>query len=263
MARAKTENLPGQTDLELEVKARAAYEQHVAGYQYVPMEKLLEPWDNLSTPDKDSWRRKINNQTIESSSIHGQFYEAAPLVVGKAVDLGSSPKIATFTRDLKPSDTEIDAEVERIYPSRQPAAVKLDDGKPDYTLIPWRIVAAGSPHLALIKPLEAWWLKLISAGEATADARAAWGAIGRSYEADLAAALNFGAAKYAPWNYTLGWSTKRGYAGACRHFVAMEAGEVTDPESGLDHHCHLAFYYTAIHVAHPDDRTGLPEGSRY
>lgn len=292
--RVKTEHLEGQTDLEIEVKAREAFEAYdgAGRTMYGNGE-----WDKQPTKVKDVWRRRVNNQTvarheIESSSYHhGRFDGVLSAgVMAKpdayAFDLGSvsgdrSAEV-TMTRDdggtltLTGMDirepTQEEAEWARDYRRGKgmdgfsrpmPAtAMKADSGKTDYTLIPWRIVARG-PNLALIEPLERWWLKQISAGEAIEAARIAWAQIGRSYEADLAAVLNFGARKYAAWNWTLGWSMSRGYAGACRHFVAIESGEVLDPESGLDHRCHLAFYYAAIHCAAPDDRPGLPKGSRY
>lgn len=64
--------------------------------------------------------------------------------------------------------------------------------------------------------------------------------------------LDFGAKKYASWNWTEGGGFKwtRVFASLMRHLLAWVRGEDTDPESGLSHlahaGCNILFllYYT-------------------
>lgn len=130
--------------------------------------------------------------------------------------------------------------------------LKYDSGKLDLTLIPWPLV--GGKHIHLIVPLYRWYRGTIDADGATDDMAEAFAGRGRNLIVDAAASLNYGAAKYAPWNWENGIAASRLYAAACRHFYAVMRGERLDEESGLDHHEHLAFYAFAIHAANPDDR---------
>lgn len=116
-------------------------------------------------------------------------------------------------------------------------ALKYDAGKPDLTLIPWDTIAL---RPALIVPLYWWWRGDRDARSAVDAMRPAWAADGRDFVADAAAAFNYGAGKYGAWNWEKGLAARRIYAAACRHYHAIERGEPADPESGLDHHCHLA-----------------------
>lgn len=130
--------------------------------------------------------------------------------------------------------------------------VKFDDGKPDYTLIPWDIVGYGVEDTQLIMPFYRWWRGSISASECTAQVLMAYYERASLDFVDLLAqSLNYGATKYAPWNWEKGISRHRLYAAACRHFKAiydLGAG-AKDAESGLYHTAHLAFYAVAIHKA--------------
>jgi hypothetical protein len=55
---------------------------------------------------------------------------------------------------------------------------------------------------------------------------------------DIARVLDFGAAKYAAFNWTNGIKYSRIYASLLRHLFAWWRGEDTDPESGLSHLSH-------------------------
>lgn len=55
-----------------------------------------------------------------------------------------------------------------------------------------------------------------------------------------AAVLKFGAQKYAEHNWRKGFAWSRPLAAAMRHITAFNAGEDTDPESGLSHLAHAA-----------------------
>lgn len=56
---------------------------------------------------------------------------------------------------------------------------------------------------------------------------------------DVAKVLTFGAKKYAPGNWKHVENAEERYmAAALRHLMAHQAGELTDPESGLSHLSH-------------------------
>lgn len=130
--------------------------------------------------------------------------------------------------------------------------LKFDGGKINLTLIPWNVVQTGKPGMIL--PLYWWWRRRVEWDQVNLHMRAAYAAFGRDLITDAAGSLNYGAKKYAPWNWEKGIASSRLYAAACRHYHAIDTGEATDRESGLDHHCHLAFYAIAIQAARPDDR---------
>jgi hypothetical protein len=137
------------------------------------------------------------------------------------------------------------------------SAIKHDQGKADYTLIPWDIL--GDPTTRdLILPLFGWWTRR------TTDRDIVVGLMRHAYRArglelvDCAMrSLNFGAQKYSAWNWYAGFPARRSYAAACRHYIAIERGEACDPESGLDHLDHLAFYALTIARVTEDDRPDI------
>lgn len=74
-----------------------------------------------------------------------------------------------------------------------------------------------------------------------------------------AAVLKFGAQKYAEHNWRKGFAWSRPLAAAMRHITAFNAGEDTDPESGLSHLAHAAcciMFLLEFEKTHPnlDDR---------
>jgi hypothetical protein len=74
-----------------------------------------------------------------------------------------------------------------------------------------------------------------------------------------AAVLAFGAQKYAEHNWRNGFAWSRPLAAAMRHITAFNAGEDTDPESGLSHLAHAAcciMFLLEFEKTHPhlDDR---------
>jgi hypothetical protein len=56
----------------------------------------------------------------------------------------------------------------------------------------------------------------------------------------MAWVLGFGAQKYSAHNWRDGIEVSRHISSALRHLFALNAGEDTDPESGLPHAAHLA-----------------------
>lgn len=74
-----------------------------------------------------------------------------------------------------------------------------------------------------------------------------------------AAVLKFGAQKYAEHNWRKGFAWSRPLSAAMRHITAFNAGEDTDPESGLSHLAHAAcciMFLLEFEKTHPhlDDR---------
>jgi len=57
---------------------------------------------------------------------------------------------------------------------------------------------------------------------------------------DVAQVMTFGAGKYAPHNWRKGINFSRVISAAYRHLTAINAGEDTDPETGLPHSAHLS-----------------------
>jgi len=52
--------------------------------------------------------------------------------------------------------------------------------------------------------------------------------------------LDFGAKKYAAWNWAKGMPFSAVIASATRHLIALSTGEAADPESGIEHRGHVA-----------------------
>lgn len=140
------------------------------------------------------------------------------------------------------------AHKEQTMPNDNAAAgMKFDDGKPDYTLVPWDCFGGATQRL--IVPLYQWYRHGEPVASVVAEMRDAYNDRGLDYIALLADVLNYGAKKYAPWNWEKGISRRRLYAAACRHYKAILDGEEIDRESGLPHTAHLAFYGVAISKA--------------
>lgn len=131
------------------------------------------------------------------------------------------------------------------------AGMKFDDGKPDYTLVPWDIVGYGAVEAQLMMPLYRWWRGSLSASECTIQVIEAYSAMAMDFVELLSQSLNYGATKYEAWNWEKGISRRRLYAAACRHFKGVydHGLPARDKESGLPHTAHLAFYAVAIHKA--------------
>lgn len=58
------------------------------------------------------------------------------------------------------------------------------------------------------------------------------------FEADLAAAMTHGAAKYGERNWEKGILITRLYAASRRHVLAYITGETNDPDTGIPHLAH-------------------------
>lgn len=56
---------------------------------------------------------------------------------------------------------------------------------------------------------------------------------------EIVKVFNYGAEKYEPWNWTK-LEQDRLFAAVLRHLSKRRQGEVSDPETGLDHYSHAA-----------------------
>lgn len=126
--------------------------------------------------------------------------------------------------------------------------VKFDDGKPDYTLVPWPLLPVPENGTRMYFPFFQWWRGYISKDEVIRRMISAYKKEGLDFIDQLAMSLNYGATKYEAWNWDKGIPSKRLYAAACRHYKAIyDRGlDAKDEESGLPHTAHLAFYAVAI-----------------
>ena len=78
----------------------------------------------------------------------------------------------------------------------------------------------------------------------------------------LARVLEFGAIKYAPWNWTKGMPVDQVLDCLLRHTAAIQRGEELDPESGLPHIDHLQCNAMFLsHFYHEGRWPELSEGS--
>lgn len=83
-------------------------------------------------------------------------------------------------------------------------------------------------------------------------------ALGPDWPTQLASVFGWGASKYAPRNWELGYAWSWSYAALGRHLAAYVAGESVDPESGLSHLAHALWHivvlldFTVRHRGHDD-----------
>jgi len=71
---------------------------------------------------------------------------------------------------------------------------------------------------------------------------------------EVAKVLDFGAQKYAKQNWRKGMKISRLYDAAMRHMLAINDGELIDPESGLPHAAHACcclLFAIDLHVTAP------------
>ena len=90
-----------------------------------------------------------------------------------------------------------------------------------------------------------------------------WNLLPLHLMAGVVRVLEFGAKKYAAWNWRKGMPHSQTYNACLRHLSAWAEGEDLDPESGLPHldHAHCCLLFLRTHtVEHPefDDRYRAP-----
>ena len=156
------------------------------------------------------WGGKQGAQTLQQSVADyppDYGYPTPEQIKAMADELVSrgGKKLSEITKAAQNvSTTDLRKQLE-AWPSSQNEAVKHDDGKPDWSLVPFESLEG------MVKVLE------------------------------------FGAQKYAGWNWTTngGFPYMRVMRSCLRHLFAWSRGEDIDPESGLSHihhaMCNLLF----------------------
>lgn len=143
------------------------------------------------------------------------------------------------------------------------SGARFNDGKVPLELLPLELVAdyflamgAESKTLAM-NCLKA--LGRFQAGGGVDDLRQAlrW-IVGSDFE-PCARVFDYGRRKYAEWNWAKGMAWSIPIACAARHLIAIQNGEVDDPESGLPHRghaaCNIVMLLTYVHTfPEGDDR---------
>lgn len=129
---------------------------------------------------------------------------------------------------------------------------RFNDGKPDFSLIPLRVIAAAAADDDLSDEQELVRRALLDLGlfQTSGDRRHLTNALRWMNDSwrDCARVFEYGKKKYAEWNWAKGmaWSVPMACAG--RHALAYLEGEELDQESGLDHRghflCNLVMLYT-------------------
>lgn len=133
-----------------------------------------------------------------------------------------------------------------VTSSARGSGARFNDGKPDLSLIPISIIAeylAGKncalPHPELRVVLA---MCCLADWQEYGDTRYLYAALNELKDPLVAAAhvFEYGAKKYAAWNWAKGmpWSVPVACAG--RHALAVINGELNDVESGRPHEGHMA-----------------------
>lgn len=73
-----------------------------------------------------------------------------------------------------------------------------------------------------------------------------WQLIPPEFDLQLVAVLDYGAGKYAPYNFEAGMDEGDLIRGAMAHLVALRAGETRDRETGILHTAHAAWNLLAL-----------------
>lgn len=118
-------------------------------------------------------------------------------------------------------------------------AARYNSGKPDYSLVPLRIVA--SCYLIPAPTAVASALDVLGGfqGRETNDLSPIFDLLGLGGWRECAEVFSYGQKKYTAWNWTKGFPWSSVIASCARHLIAMCKGEALDPESGLPHRGHV------------------------
>ena len=133
-------------------------------------------------------------------------------------------------------------------------ALRYNEGKPRYDLIPWHVLPTAEDH-PMLNGMSYLVLNFASRSDPHCwqmhqEAGASLGFLYyRIDPEDLASVYEKGAVKYAPFDWYKGLSASRIMASVSRHLKAYELDEQeNDLETGLPHLVHAAWGYTAMLV---------------
>ena len=181
--------------------------------------------------------RAANEGTITPAQI------AASSVTITGVDLG------------KPLHTGIGD----VNSNAKGSGARYNTGKPDMALIPLEII--GHSYLRHVDDaLRPYARALIALGEfqQTHDQKQLYEVLsfmGLHGWEECAFVFEYGAGKYAPWNWAKGMKWSVPLACAARHLLAVLRGEAVDPESGKAHRGHVfcnVVMLLTFHVTYPE-----------
>ena len=132
-----------------------------------------------------------------------------------------------------------------ITSDKRGTGARYNDGKMRVDLIPFWIIADYEDKqfegmltpeldeaLAILRQLGQWQARVCDAADVLERMDDPW--VGG------AAVFDYGAKKYADWNWAKGMAWSVPAACAVRHLLAILRGEMNDPESGLPHIGHVA-----------------------
>ena len=126
-------------------------------------------------------------------------------------------------------------------------AMRYNEGKPRYDLIPWHVLPTAEDH-PLLNDMSRYILRL-AIGDTTEPRFRLTNLVDQIDVKDLASVYEKGAVKYAAFNWYKGLSASRIMASISRHLKAYELDEQeNDLETGLPHLVHAAWGYITLLV---------------
>jgi len=132
-----------------------------------------------------------------------------------------------------------------VNSSERGSGARYNDGKPDLSLIPWWALPTAQFTFTRVTQSEALeslgrFQKMQTPAPLYELVESLYGTSGWSAALrDAARVFEYGAKKYAAWNWSKGMAWSVPVACAARHLLAGAEGETLDPESGLPHTGHV------------------------
>jgi hypothetical protein len=158
-------------------------------------------------------------------------------------DASYRPDPTVFPGPLPVIDAEFfDKGIGDIHSQAKGSGARFNTGKPDFSLVPLRLVAStygygGGPTEPAVRAL----LQL-GQWQETGDKihlEQALEHLGADGWSECAEVFEYGKRKYAAWNWAKGMAWSVPLACAARHLIAMIDGQATDDESGKPHRGHV------------------------
>jgi hypothetical protein len=132
-----------------------------------------------------------------------------------------------------------------VNSSERGSGARYNDGKPDLSLIPWWALPTMQFTFDRVAECEA--LEVLGQFQRKQTPTRLYVLVESLYGQsgwvtalrDAARVFEYGAKKYAAWNWAKGMAWSVPVACAARHLLAGAEGEIIDPESGLPHTGHV------------------------